>query len=74
MKIPNNSLIKVSGWVMLKKVEAGKTYRIKYQQIKNYPLIYRFHTPNGDEPIIGHYANDVDCWTNTKNLNRIEII
>jgi len=72
MKIPDNSMIDVHGWVMLKKVDC-KRYRVRHGD----GSVYWFFRPRGKKPIIGHYGEDVDCWVKPKghpNNNRIEVL
>jgi len=72
MKIPNKSLVKIHGWVMLKKVKENKTYLIIHDDTH---AIYWFCTPSTKRAKVGHFASDVDCWVNNlKNYNRIEIL
>lgn len=70
-KIPNNTIVQVFGWVMLKGVEEGR-YRV-------YNLgdgTYQFYKPQGKKPIIRHYITSVDLWvkdSNHPNNNKIVI-
>lgn len=80
MKIPHNSLIKVNGWVMLKKIESIK-YKIQLGNTLGVTGkdegVYWFLKPKGRKPIIGHFAPDVDCWVNPENCpnnNRIVVL
>jgi hypothetical protein len=74
MKIPHNSLVKIYGWVMLRKVKDGKKYLIKHDDVSN---IYWFCTPSTKKVKIGHFFDDVDCWVKSVNhgdYNKIVIL
>ena len=76
MKLPNNSLIEIHGWVMLKEVEGGKRYLIQHGR-NNGENIYWFCNPRSKKQKIGHYASDVDCWVHPPehpNLNKIVMV
>ena len=68
--------IEVHGWVMLKKVPAGR-YRILIARGQGNMPIFWFFRPKGKKAIIGHYADDVIVWTKPAdhpNLNKIVIL
>ncbi len=69
-------LIEVHGWVMLKKVPAGK-YRIVLGPGPGSMSVFWFHKPKGKKVIIGHYADDVACWikpASHPNHNKIVVL
>jgi len=80
MKIPDNSIVDVRGWVMLKKVGSTR-YKVRQGGLLGATGkpegVYWFFKPRGRKPIIGHYASDVDCWVNPANhpnYNKIVLI
>lgn len=77
LKLRENDIILVHGWVMLQKVEGGEKYRVSKIDSRYGYATYTFTRPRGFKPVITHYAHNVDPWIRDPNhpdLNRIEII
>jgi len=55
--IPDNSKVKIHGYVILKGLDHGKTFKIKKDEIKK---IYWFCMPRTGRKVIGHYMSSVD--------------
>ena len=68
--------VEVHGWVMLKKVPAGR-YRMLLTKGNGNMEIFWFFRPKGKKCIIGHYADNVACWckpADHPNLNKIVLL
>jgi hypothetical protein len=77
LKLKENDVILVHGWVMLQKVEGGTKYRVSKIDSRYGHATYTFARPRGSKAIITHYAENVDPWirdSNHPDLNRIEIV
>lgn len=66
----------IHGWVMLKKIKAGKTYLMEEENHSQYGKVYWFKTPKSKKTIAGFCAKDVECWIDSPDNrnNFIEIL
>jgi hypothetical protein len=55
--IPDNTKVKINGFVMLKGLDDGKTFTVKRNDAKG---IYWFCVPKTGRKVIGHYMDSVD--------------
>ena len=74
MRLQIGDLVEVFGWVMLKKMEHGKIYRLSEVTQHAGKDVYWFTRPRGTKKIVGHYASDVDMVIGYDCYNRIEVI
>ena len=75
-KLRAGDLIRVDGYVMLAKLEAG-TYRVsRVGEVYKSPT-YFFTLPKGKKVIVGHFADAVDAWIRQEgdpDLNKIVVV
>lgn len=69
------SLIRVHGFVMLKGLEDGVTYRVWTVGVYGGSPVYAFRRLRGKRTIATHFARSVDGWIReTADLNYIEVL
>lgn len=74
-KLQVGDIIKVHGWVMLRDLEDGCSYRIARIFDSFGRSVYEFSKPRGRKRLFGHYADSVDSWINDRDdNNRIELV
>lgn len=55
--IPDNTRVKIHGFVMMRGLEDGKSYTVKRDEVKK---IYWFCVPRTGKKVVGHYFDIVD--------------
>lgn len=55
--IPDNAFVRVHGFVMLSKIEDGKTYLVKRDEKR---ALYWFCVPRTGRKVVGHWRDSVD--------------
>lgn len=74
MKLKVGDIIEVIGFVMMKNLNGGQKYKLSRISQRFGKPVYWFTKPKGKKEVVGHYADDVDLWVGTNNLNRIDIL